>query len=227
MLYLIPTPIGSGMGEFPAENIEIIKSLKYFVVEDVRSARRFLSSLKAGINIDSLSFSLLNEHTRVEEMSSIAAPMLTGNDVGLMSEAGLPCIADPGRQLVRMANASGIRVKPLVGPSSLMMALMASGASGQNFRFNGYIPVKAEERTAKIKHMESEAYREDISEIFIETPYRNSQLLSHLLRTLRPETMLTVAQGILTQDESLKTMPVSAWKGDLPKIPAVFIISRP
>jgi len=227
VLYLIPTPIGLGIGELPAENVEIIKSLRYFIVEDIRSARRFLSSLKAGIDIDSLTFFLLNEHTKPEEFFTIASPLLQGHDVGLMSDAGLPCVADPGRRIVKIANASGIRVKPLVGPSSIMMALMASGASGQNFRFNGYIPVKSQQRVAKIRQMEAESYKEDVAEIFIEAPYRNNQVLAELIKTLRPDTMLTVAMGILTPDESLRTLPVSAWKGELPKIPAVFIISRP
>ncbi len=230
MLYLIPTPIGSGIAEFPSENTLVIKSLKHFIVEDVRTARRFISSLKIGIDIDSLNFYLLNEHTRLEELSEIVAPLIEGEDMGLMSEAGLPCVADPGRLVVQVANDRNIKIKPLVGPSSIMMALMVSGASGQNFKFNGYIPVKPSDRISRIRQMESEAYKDDCSQIFIEAPYRNQSVLESLFKTLKPSTMVTIAENILTPEERLLTKPVSYWKSvsnPVGKNPAVFIISKP
>ena len=230
MLYLIPTPIGLGKGEFPAENVDVIKSLKYFIVEDIRTARRFISSLKVGIDIDSLSFSLLNEHTKAQELNDIVKPLLEGQNVGLMSEAGLPCVADPGRLVVNIANANNIEVVPLVGPCSIMLALMASGASGQCFKFNGYISVKPAERLMKMRNMEIEAYKNDCAEIFIETPYRNNAVFLSLIQCLKPVTMLTIAENLLTPEQKIQTKSISQWqlsKYVVGKNPAVFIISAP
>lgn len=228
-LYLIPTPIGDRavMDVIPGYNREVISKLKYFIVEDIRSARRFLSSLKAGIVIDDLRFELLNEHTPAEEVEKLIVPLLGGEDAGVISEAGVPGVADPGADIVAVAHRKGVDAVPLVGPSSIILALMASGLNGQSFAFNGYLPVKPPERVKAIKHFEKRARIENQSQIFIETPYRNDKLLADIVSVCAPDTRLCIAADILQTDQLIKTKTVGEWKKDLPSInkrPAIFII---
>ncbi len=230
-LYLIPTPLGSEAPlsrALPAENREIIETLDCFVVENTRTARRFLSRLPIGRPIDGLHFAELNEHTPEAEIPSLLAPALEGRNIGLLSEAGLPCVADPGARLVEAAHAAGVEVVPLVGPSSLLLALMASGANGQSFAFRGYLPVKDPARRQAIVQAERRAQGGE-SQLFIEAPYRNGQLLQSFLSVCAPATRLTVAVDLLEPSQQIITRTVAAWKKerealDLHKRPAIFIL---
>ena len=224
VLYLIPGSLGS---EQPAMSVspevrQVIKQLKNFIVEDLRSARRFIRSVDKEINIDALDFSLLNEHTEDMEVAGLLKPLQEGHDTGLLSEAGLPCVADPGSNLVTLAHQAGFTVKPLPGPSSIYLALMASGFNGQNYVFHGYLPIDKHERAQKIREMKN-----DRTQIFIEAPYRNNQLLQSLVRTCNGSTLLCIASGLTTEKERIIVKPVGQWKDnapDLNKIPAVFLL---
>jgi 16S rRNA (cytidine1402-2'-O)-methyltransferase len=236
---LLPCPIGDGVPEdvLPAANFEVMRSLDYFIVENVRTARRFLSlagvasqsgSETGARAIDSLEFVELNEHTRPGEVSAMLAPLVAGRSGGVISEAGVPAGADPGAEIVAAAHRHGIRVVPLVGPSSILLALMASGANGQSFAFNGYLPAKAPERTKAIKHFERRAHAERQAQIFIETPYRSGRLFEELVAACSPETHLTVAADITAPDEFIRTLSVAEWRKApapaLDKRPAIFIL---
>ena len=228
-LYLIPTPIGDTevYDVMPLSNQSVMRGLDYFVVENVRSARRFLSKAGIGKPIYSLTFSELNEHTLPEEVEGLLRPLLEGHDVGLLSEAGLPAVADPGAALVLLAHKHEIRVIPLVGPSSIMLALMSSGLNGQSFAFNGYLPVKNPERAKAIKFFEHRAIKEKQSQIFIEAPYRNVKLFEDLVSLCAPHTKLTIAADILQPNQFIETMEICQWRGkkpDINKRPAIFII---
>lgn len=229
-MYLIPCPIAEGdiYGVLPAPNGDIIRSLDCFIVENLRSARRFLSAAGIGRPIDSLFFSECNEHTSPGDASLLINPLLEGRSVGLISEAGVPGVADPGAEVVAACHSRGVRVVPLVGPSSILLALMASGQNGQSFAFNGYLPVKPPERTKAIRRLEQRAVSEGQSQIFIEAPYRNAKLFEDILSACRPETMLTVAADITGPEEFIRTMPVSVWRSsqrpEINKRPAIFII---
>lgn len=224
-LYMIPTPIGQTPS---TENRAVIERLEYFVVENVRTARRLLSSLKLGRPIEELHFEELSEHTKPEEVEGLLGPLLEGHDMGMLSEAGAPGVADPGAELVAACHRRGIRVVPLVGPSSILLALMASGQCGQSFAFNGYLPVKPPERVRAIRHFERRALSEGQTQVFIEAPYRNNQLLGDLLATCAPATRLTVAVDLTDPKEYIRTMSVADWrqanKPELHKRPAIFII---
>lgn len=215
-IYLIPTPIGEHSGwdaALPASNRSVLNSLDYFVVENVRTARRFLAYSKIDRPIDSLTFAELNEHTRPEEVEELLAPVLhEGRDAGILSEAGLPAVADPGALLVAAAHRHGVEVLPLVGPSSITLALMASGANGQSFAFNGYLPVKPPERVKAIRHFEKRARTEGQSQIFIEAPYRNVKLLEDILSACAPQTMLCVAADLLEPTQYVASHPIEGWK---------------
>lgn len=232
ILYLIPSTLGvdSPVSIIPAGNVEVIENLDQFIVEDVRTARRFLKKILPGINIDSLTFHILNEHTRPEEISSLLDPLLEGRDMGLLSEAGLPCVADPGAQLAGHAHENGIKVVPLSGPSSIFLALMASGFNGQNFAFSGYLPIDNKERITKIKELESLVYQHDQTQIFIETPYRNRQLMEALLETCHPQSRICLAVDLTLPGELVLTRTVQEWKRtkspDIHKRPAVFLLYR-
>lgn len=234
-LYLIPVPLGdTSMDQvLPAYNREIILQLRHFIVENVRSARRFLRKLDTSIDIDTLTFTELNEHTdpRSPELAQLLAPLERGESMGVLSEAGCPAVADPGALAVELAQRKNLRVVPLVGPSSILLSVMASGFNGQSFAFNGYLPVKPNERASKIRQLETRAYKESQTQLFIETPYRNAKMLDSLLRTLRPETRLCIAAGLTTADEYVKTKTVAQWKKALPpdlsKIPAIFLLFKP
>ncbi len=231
-LYLIPCPISDETSPWevlPAANRAVMEELDYFIVENTRSARRFLSKAELGRPIASLEFRELNEHTvagaAVEELIS---PLLEGRSAGVISEAGVPAVADPGALVVEAAHRKGIRVVPLVGPSSIILAVMASGLNGQSFAFNGYLPVKPPERQRAIRHFERRAVQERQSQLFIEAPYRNQKLMQELLQSLQSETRLTVAMDLTAPTEWIRTMRVAEWRKavlpDLQRRPAIFII---
>lgn len=230
-LYLIPVTLGDTEIDhvLPNNNRNIIAGISHFVVENIRSARRFLRRSNPDIVIDDLTFYTLDEHTRPEEISSYLAPLREGKPVGVISEAGCPAIADPGADLVAIAQRESLPVVPLVGPSSILMSLMASGFNGQSFAFNGYLPVEPGERTRKIKQLEQRAYSEDQTQIFIETPYRNHKMIEELVRTCRPTTRLCVACDISCEGEEIHTRTIAQWKKaqyDIQKRPAIFLIYK-
>lgn len=229
-LYLIPVNISDAplSDVLPDGNTAIISELQHFVVENVRTARRFLRKLMPGCDIDSMTFHELNGHTDQTRISEYLQPLREGKAMGVMSEAGCPAIADPGAQVVEIAQREGFRVVPLVGPSSILMALMGSGFNGQGFTFNGYLPIQSDQRVKKIKELESLSAKTGHTQIFIETPYRNGKMLETLLTTLRPSTMLCVACDITSRErESIVTLPVGKWnthKENYDKRPALFLI---
>lgn len=229
---MLPCPIAdsdSVWDVLPDSNKQVINSLDYFIVENVRSARRFLS--KAGVEraISELEFVELNEHTTSSaDVERMLRPIIDGRSAGVISEAGVPGVADPGADIVALAHRHGIRVVPLVGPSSIILAMMASGQNGQSFSFVGYIPVKDAERSQRIKSLERRAQQEHQAQIFIEAPYRNVKLMEALLKTLSPQTRLTVAADITGADEYILTLSVEQWrKRGMPPIekrPTIFIL---
>jgi 16S rRNA (cytidine1402-2'-O)-methyltransferase len=231
-LYLIPCPISDDTAVAdvtPVSNQAIINSLDYFIVENTRSARRFLSKSGYARAIDDATFVELNEHTTSPtEIAKMIEPLKAGRSAGVISEAGVPAVADPGQAVVELCHKHNIRVVPLVGPSSILMAVMASGLSGQSFAFNGYLPIKEPERSKTIKRLESRARAEHQSQLFIEAPYRNVKLLEQMLKTLNPDTRLCIACDITSQSEFIRTQSVAQWqKSSLPDIqkrPAIFII---
>ncbi len=230
-LYLIPNSLGNTdpAAFLPKEVIDLIPTLKYLIVENIRNARRYLKSIDKSIDIDSITFYELNKHTVSSEIHTFLDPLMKGENCGIVSEAGVPGVADPGAEVVRLAHQKGIRVVPLTGPSSILMALMASGQNGQSFRFLGYLPVKGNERIKELRNVESRAIRESESQIFIETPYRNNQMFQDIMSTCQPSTLLTIAVDLTTKTESVLTLPVSQWKikkPELNKRPAVFILGK-
>ena len=213
----------------PSFNLDIIRGLRYFIVENLRSARRFLKRCDRSIDIDSLVFAELNEHTPAEAVSELLAPAEAGHDVGVISEAGCPAVADPGADVVAIAQQRGYKVVPLVGPSSILMSLMGSGFNGQSFAFNGYLPIDAGARTAKLKEMERRIRHEHQTQIFIETPYRNNRLISELSHALPGAMKLCVASDITGERESIVTRPLSYWKNasyNYDKIPTIFLLYK-
>ncbi len=231
-IYMLPCPISEGnpYDVLPESNRAVMASLDYFIVENVRSARRFLSAAKIGRPIEELEFAECSEHTTEMEIEPLLRPILDGRDCGIISEAGLPGVADPGADVVAAAQKRGVEVVPLVGPSSILMALMASGQNGQSFAFNGYLPIKPAERTRAIKNFERRAIQEGQSQIFIEAPYRNDKLFGDFIVTLNPTTRLTVAVDITSQGQVIRTLAVSEWrqapKPEMHKRPTIFIIGR-
>lgn len=230
-LYLIPTLLGdTPVNEvIPPYNIEVASRLKYFIVENTRSARRFLKRCDPNIDIDGLTFFELNKRTDPNQIASFLKPLAAGDSMGVLSEAGCPAIADPGADVVAIAQREGYKVVPLVGPSSLLMALMGSGFNGQSFAFHGYLPIDPGERAKKLKRLEALAYNENQTQLFIETPYRNQKLAEEILRQCKPKTRLCIAMNVSLPDAYLVTKTVQAWKGKLPdmhKKPAVFLIYK-
>ena len=229
---MIPCPIweqGSVADVTPVANMQVINSLDYFIVENVRSARRFLS--KAGVEraIDELEFVELNEHpVHQADVERMLKPIIAGRSAGVISEAGVPGVADPGAAIVSLAHKHGIRVVPLVGPSSILLAMMASGQNGQSFAFVGYLPVKEPDRTRSIRNLERRAMQEHQAQLFIEAPYRNRKLFETLLHTLSPKTKLTVATDITSPEESILTLTVEEWQRrgvpSFDKRPTIFIL---
>ena len=227
-LYLIPSPLGDGAPEdvLPAPVFQILPQIRRYVVEEVRTARRFLSSAGLRGHIEELEFHTLNEHTSPQEVEALLPLFEDGAAVGLISEAGLPAVADPGARLVALCHRHGIEVVPFVGPSSLMMALMSSGLDGQSFAFNGYIPVKPDERKSALKALEKRSFHQ--TQILIETPYRNDSLLKDMLSALSPSTRLSIAANITCPDQFIRTLTVAQWKKQqgftIGKRPCVFLI---
>ena len=230
-LYLIPNLLGETPVEqvLPAYNHEIIMGIRHFIVEDVRTARRFLKQVDRSIDIDQLTFYTLNKHTKPDEISGMLKPLEEGNPMGVISEAGCPAVADPGADVVAIAQRKGLQVVPLVGPSSIILAVMGSGFNGQSFAFNGYLPIEPDERIKTLKKLEQRAYTENQTQLFIETPYRNAKMMGDILKACRPQTHLCIAAGLTTKDEYIKTRTVKEWNGKLPaleKIPCIFLIYR-
>ena len=228
-LYLIPTPLGDNdpAEVLPGSVMEKACSLRVFVVEETRTARRFLSRYGLKGRIGELEFHELNEHSSAADIEALGALFDSGEDVGLLSEAGLPAVADPGAEIVALCHRRGIEVVPLVGPSSLMLALMASGLNGQSFAFCGYVPAKTEERRSALKALEKQSAAARRSQIIIETPYRNDSLLADMLQTLAPRTRLCIAADITLPTQFIRTDSIAGWRGHVPLIgkrPCVFII---
>lgn len=230
-LFLIPVTLGDTEHRrvFPDYNRDVILSIHHFIVENVRTARRFLKRVEPSIVIDELTFQELNKHTSPEQVSGYLAPLERGESVGVISEAGCPAIADPGADVVAIAQRRGFPVVPLVGPSSILLSLMGSGFNGQSFAFHGYLPIDGSERTATIKRLEGRIYSENQTQLFIETPYRNQRLVEELIRVCRPSTKLCIASDITCDDEFIRTRPVKEWAGkvpDLSKKPTIFLIYK-
>ena len=228
-LYLIPVTLGETPIEqvLPAYNKEVILTLRHFIVEDVRSARRFLKRVEKEIDIDALTFYPLNKHTSPEAISGYLKPLEQGESMGVISEAGCPAVADPGADVVAMAQRKGLEVVPLVGPSSIILSVMASGFNGQSFAFNGYLPIEADQRARKLKALEQRAATEHQTQLFIETPYRNNKMVEEILRTCRPQTKLCIAANLTCPDAYVHTRSVKEWAGkvpDLSKMPCIFLI---
>lgn len=229
-LYLIPVSISNAplRDSLPEGNLDIIRQLRYLIVENVRTARRFLKRCDPGFDIGGVTFFELNRHTDPMEVSGYLEPLRKGEPVGVMSEAGCPAIADPGSLPVSIAQREGLKVVPLVGPSSILMSLMSSGFNGQGFSFNGYLPIDQKERERSLKELESLSRKNDMTQIFIETPYRNNRMIAAIVSALRDDTLLCVACDITDPDhESVKTRSVAEWrraKYDFDKRPAIFLI---
>lgn len=228
-LFLIPTTLGDSLVEsvIPNEAIEKIKTLSCFIVENERSARRYLLRLGTKIPIDKMEFMVLNKTTTQQEMETFLKPVEENRDMGIISEAGVPGVADPGADIVLRAHEKGIRVIPLVGPSSILLAIMGSGLNGQNFTFHGYLPIQSKERINKIKLIESKSVQESQSQIFMETPYRNQKVLEDLVRHCRLESYLCLATDLTLDSEQIRTKKIREWKKELPNIhkrPTIFII---
>jgi 16S rRNA (cytidine1402-2'-O)-methyltransferase len=229
-LYLIPVTLGDDNinAVLPAEVISIAQQLDTFVVESEKSARHFLSTIKTNKPVRELSLNLLNEHTEDKDIPALLAPLLAGKDIGLMSDAGCPGVADPGARLVELAHQKGIRVVPFVGPSSILLSLMASGLNGQQFAFLGYLPVDKTLRNQKIKEIEKRSLTYKETQLFIETPYRNQHMLEAILSTCQPNTRLSVACDISLNTEMIATKTIATWKKiplpDLHKRPTIFLL---
>jgi 16S rRNA (cytidine1402-2'-O)-methyltransferase len=227
-VYLIPVTLGGEefIEVLPEKAVSTAKRLRYFIVEDIRSARRFLRLIDRSFPIDETRFFELNEHTGEAEITDYLNPVLNGHDIGVMSEAGLPGIADPGTLIVSMAHRKKIRVIPLSGPSSIILALISSGLGGQNFTFNGYLPVKPSGRAARIKELEKKA-REGFTQIFMETPYRNQKMFETITQACNSDTMLCIASDLTLPTEYIRTMKISEWRKEklsLDNRLAVFVI---
>lgn len=240
-LYLIPVTLGDTPIQqvLPAYNAEVIRGIRHFIVENVRSARRFLKKVDAQIDIDSLTFYELNQHTDRRNIDTYLDPLRKGEPMGVISEAGCPAVADPGADVVAIAQKKGLKVVPLVGPSSIIMSVMGSGFNGQSFAFHGYLPIEDGKRIQKLKQLEARVYAEDQTQLFIETPYRNLKMMQTLLQTLRPQTRICLAANITCPDESIHTRTVNEWKQLLqkaqseeaqtrlvPRCPAIFLIYK-
>ena len=231
-LYLIPVTLGDTPHEnvLPSYNAQVVADIRHFVVEEIRTARRFLRRMDREFPIDDCTFFEMGKHADTAHFAEYLAPIAKGYSVGVISEAGCPAVADPGADVVSLAQKRGIRVIPLVGPSSMILAVMASGLGGQSFAFNGYLPVQDGDRAKRLKQQESRAWAEGQTQLFIETPYRNRKMFDTMCASLRPDTRMCIAAGITTSDEWICTQTIREWKRtgmpDLGKIPAIFLIGR-
>ncbi len=228
-LYLIPITLGESNIEsvIPKKVIEKTIAIRHFIVENIRTTRRYLKMLDKNFPIDDTAFFELNKHTTAQQIETYLKPLLTGFNMGVISEAGVPGVADPGAAVVELAHKNNIQVVPFVGPSSILLAVMASGLNGQNFAFNGYLPVKSNERIKQIKYLEKKSMNEQQSQLFIETPYRNNAMVNDILNSCYPNTKLCIACDITLGSEFIKTDTIQNWKKQKPDInkrPAIFII---
>jgi 16S rRNA (cytidine1402-2'-O)-methyltransferase len=227
-IYLVPVTLGDEdfRKVIPEKVLAITRKLRLFAVEDLRSARRYLKLIEKDFPINDTVFNELNEHTNDSEIGQYLEPVLNGADMGIMSEAGLPGIADPGSKLIAFAHRKKIKVVPLSGPSSILLAMIASGLNGQNFTFNGYLPVKPADRASSLRELEKRS-REGNAQIFMETPYRNERMLESILSVCRDGTMLCIAMDVTLATENIRTMTISDWKKNRPAINdrlAVFVL---
>jgi len=230
-LYLIPVGLSDAELDrvLPAANLQVVREIKHFIVENVRSARRFLKKCDRSIDIDSLTFYELNRHTRPEDIAPMLEPLIGGQAMGVISEAGCPAVADPGADVVAIAQSRGLKVKPLVGPSSILLGLMGSGFNGQSFAFLGYLPIDPSQRARKFKEMEQRIMREDQTQIFIETPYRNNALVADICKLMPPHIKLCIATDITGESERIVTRGVKQWPKQLPdlnKVPTIFLLYK-
>ncbi len=229
-LYLIPVTLGDTPLDhvLPSRNHEIVLSLRHFIVEEVRTARRFLKQVSRDVDIDSLHFYPMGKHADAALFSQYLEPLRRGESMGVISEAGCPAVADPGADVVAICQREGLDVVPLVGPSSILLAVMGSGFNGQSFAFNGYLPIAPDERAKRLKQLEARSQAEGQTQLFIETPYRNDKLLATLLSTLHPSTQVCIASGLTTEAQYLHTHSVRAWRQMPPptlgKVPTIFAI---
>lgn len=226
---MVPATLGSSniRKTIPSGLADVVRNTAFFIVEDLRSARRYLKLLDRNIDIDRLTFFELNEHTPAEEVPSFLVPAENGRNTAMISEAGMPGVADPGAQVVKIAQEKGIRVIPLTGPSSILLSLMASGMNGQHFTFHGYLPIPQNERVHKIRELEQAVQQTGATQIFIEAPYRNDRLLEDLLRNCHPSTLLCIAADITLDTETIRTLPIDRWKKEKPSLhkrPAIFLL---
>lgn len=232
-LYLIPNTLGGEDWKdvIPEGNIKIIKEIRHFIVESRKCAVRFLVSIDRDFPIEECVFTELSEHTGMEKnLNWLLSPLEKGKPMGVISDAGCPAVGDPGSRAVEIAHRKKLDVIPLAGPNSMIMAIMASGFNGQNFAFNGYLPAKNAEREGKIRKLESRMYKEDQTQLFIETPYRNAKMIDSILKACRPDTRLCIAAGITTKQPFIKTKTIAEWKKndrlDLDNVPAIFLIYK-
>lgn len=229
-LFLSPVPLGVSQVDsvLPAQVVECARGLSYFIAENAKTARAFLKSLPSSYPLQQIQISELNEHTSPTALTELLSPLIAGNDVGLISEAGCPAVADPGSNLVALAQESRITIVPMVGPSSILLALMASGLSGQSFAFHGYLPAKSDQRNKKIRELEKDSRLEDRTQIFIETPYRNRQMFESIIGSCSTATRLCVATDLTLESEQIETRTCGEWKKrDVPAIdrrPTVFLL---
>lgn len=230
-LFLVPNLLSEGEWQnvLPARVFPVLTQTRYFIVENIRTARRFLKQVNREINIDELVFFELNKYTHPADLPGFLKPLEHDENIAVISEAGCPGIADPGAEIVKLAHQKGYKVVPLVGPSSIVLALMASGLNGQNFAFNGYLPLKENARLRAISNLEKRVQQNGQTQIFIETPYRNNQLVNDLLKTCSPSTLLCIAANLTGEKEFTATKTISQWKNkvpDLHKQPAIFLIGK-
>ena len=231
-LYLIPVTLGDTPLErvLPSYNRTVVLGIRHFIVEEVRTARRFLKQVERSIDIDALTFYPMGKHADAAIFARYLEPLRRGEPVGVISEAGCPAVADPGADVVAVAQREGLKVVPLVGPSSILLAVMASGFNGQSFAFHGYLPIDPAARTKALKRLESLAISENQTQLFIETPYRNARMVADIMRACRPQTRLCVAAGLTTPQEYVRTLTVKQWREtkmpELAKVPAIFVLYK-
>lgn len=231
-LYLIPVTLGDTPLErvLPSYNRTVVLGIRHFIVEEVRTARRFLKQVERSIDIDALTFYPMGKHADAALFARYLEPLRRGEPVGVISEAGCPAVADPGADVVAVAQREGLKVVPLVGPSSILLAVMASGFNGQSFAFHGYLPIEPTARAKALKRLESLAVNENQTQLFIETPYRNARMMADIMRACRPQTRLCVAAGLTTPQEYIRTLTVKQWREtkmpELAKVPAIFVLYK-
>ncbi|MGK7394787.1 MAG: SAM-dependent methyltransferase [Candidatus Cyclobacteriaceae bacterium M3_2C_046] len=230
-IFLIPSGLSDHqvLATLPVQVLETVSRLDYFLVENIRSARRFISSLKLNKQIDQLEFEILDKNTTEQQMWDLLQPVIQGKNAGIISEAGCPGVADPGSGLIGLAHQLNIVINPLVGPSSFLLALMSSGLNGQAFTFHGYLPINKKERAGRIKLLEKNMLKYGRTQIFMETPYRNNQLLADLLAVCQNHTRLCLAKNLTASDQMIRTRSIEKWKKDVPdlhKVPVVFLMGQ-